>query len=211
VTRRAGAYVLIAGPDGTGKSTLTRHPIEFGKYDLASVRTMHWRPGLLPNLGRIVGGATPDPARPHDRPPYSLAVSIVRLVYYWVDQVAGYWLRIRPCVRRGGLVVMERGYWDILVDPRRYRLGCPSWIMRTLATFVPRPHLTVLLGGDPAVVAARKQELSPAEIARQLHCWRLVAPEPVQLIDGALGEEEVYGEVVWRLGALATTLEGAHA
>jgi thymidylate kinase len=208
----AGTYILLAGPDGAGKSTLVRHLTEFGTREFEAVLTMHWRPGLLPSLGRVAGIDAPNSAQPHDRPPYGQAVSLVRLIYYWVDQVAGYWLRVWPCARRGGLVIMERGYWDILVDPRRYRLGCSPWIVRLLGVFVPRPHLTVILDGDPAIIAARKNELSAAEVARQLRRWRQFAPGRSLLLDGLLSENEIHIRVAQQLrGAASSSAGAAHA
>lgn len=198
--RRHGVYVLVAGPDGTGKSTLVRRLTELGGREFRAVRTMHWRPGVLPRLGHLAGREVPDATRPHDRPPYGPLLSLVRLVYYWLDQVVGFWLAISPCRRRGGLVVMERGYWDMLVDPRRYRLGCPSMITRFLGPLVPRPDLTVVLGGDPTVIADRKGELPAAEIARQLGCWRRLARHgPTLLLDDPLSEREVFDQVARRL------------
>jgi thymidylate kinase len=197
---RPGVYVLVAGPDGTGKSTLVRGLTELGGQQFRAVRTMHWRPGVLPRLGGLAGREAPDAARPHDRPPYGPLLSLVRLVYYWLDQVVGFWLAISPCRRRGGLVVMERGYWDMLVDPRRYRLGSPPAITRLLGPLVPRPDLTVVLGGDPAVIADRKSELPAAEIARQLGCWRRLARHrPTLLLDDPLTEREVFDQVARRL------------
>jgi hypothetical protein len=193
-----GVYLLVAGPDGTGKSTLVRRLTKLAG-EFPTVRTMHWRPGVLPRLGHVVGLGAPDPARPHHRPPTSLPVSLVRLVYYWLDQVVGYWLLISPCIRKGGLVIMERGYWDMLVDPLRYRLRCPSWIVRLLGALVPRPRLTVILGGDPAVIAARKDELSAGEVARQLACWRRFALRRSLWLESGLTEQEVFDQVTQRL------------
>ena len=208
---RGGRYVLLAGPDGSGKSSLVRRLTELRGQEFPTVLTMHWRPGMLPTLGRMAGLAAPDPTRPHDRPPYGLPVSLIRLVYYWVDQVAGYWVRIWPCWWRGGLVVMERGYWDILVDPARYRLRCPFWIVRLLGMLVPRPHLTFILGGRAGVIAARKDELPAEEIARQLECWRRVRLPRSLWLDGELTEQAVFDRVATRLCPSDTSVEGADA
>ena len=206
---RPGAYLLVAGPDGTGKSTLARRLAELGGFH--AVRTMHWRPGVLPRLGCLAGRDAPDSTRPHDQPPYGPLVSWMRLVYYWLDQVAGFWLGISPGLRRGELMVMERGYWDMLVDPLRYRLACPSWIVRLLGLLVPRPDLTVILGGDAEVVAARKRELPASEVARQLASWRALARRHRWLLlDGSLTEQEVFDRVVGCLGARVTG-EDLHA
>ena len=44
-----------------------------------------------------------------------------------------------------------------------------------------RPDLTVVLGGDAEVIAARKEELEVDEVARQLNRWeKLINSSPKQ-------------------------------
>jgi thymidylate kinase len=199
-----GAYVLVAGPDGTGKSTLVRRLVQLGGREFAAVRTMHWRPGVLPRLGSLAGAGAPDATRPHSGPPYGRLLSLVRLGYYWLDQVIGFWLVVSPSRRRGELVIIERGYWDMVVDPLRYRLGCAPAVVRFLGRLVPHPDLTVILGGDPAAIATRKGELPAEEIARQLGCWRQFDRfGPTLLLDELLTEREVFDQVCQRLLPIA--------
>jgi hypothetical protein len=49
------------------------------------------------------------------------------------------------------------------------------WFRRLVTTIVPEPDITFYLEGDPAVVAARKQELTVAETIRQQEVYRGLA------------------------------------
>jgi len=92
-------------------------------------------------------------------------------VYYWLDFVLGYWFIIRPTCRKGQHFLLERGWLDMIVDPRRYGLR-KNVLIRMLSFLVPRPDLLVVLDVDPALAHRRKPELSPEEIERQLAEWR---------------------------------------
>jgi hypothetical protein len=102
-------------------------------------------------------------------------VSLLRLLYYWLDFRAGSAIRIDPLRRAGVLVVLERGYWDMAVDPIRYRLGVGPRVIEALGRWLPQPDVTVLLLGDAPAIAARTHELSVEEIDRQMCRWRQLA------------------------------------
>ncbi len=173
--RPTGLYVTICGVDGTGKSTLAgRLSEELGPAFRRTLR-LHWRPDLLPRLGAIVGRPAPDADRPHEGEPSGTFTGLIRLLYYWMDHVLGYWLRIWPARVRSGLVIMERGFLDIKVDPRRYRLRAAGSLIDLLAKAVPRPDVELVLAAPPDLVHRRKRELSGGEVRRQVEEWARIA------------------------------------
>ena len=97
------------------------------------------------------------------------------LMYDWVDFFLGTWLRILPIKARGGLVVMERGWGDMAVDPRRYHLDVPSRIVEVLGRLLPGPDVALILYADPQLLRDRKAELPTPELARQLLRWRQIS------------------------------------
>jgi hypothetical protein len=94
------------------------------------------------------------------------------LLYFWADFLVGGWLRFGIPRIRSGLVVVERGWYDIEADPRRYRLDPPAWLLRFLGRALPEPDIALILDGAGATLLERKQELTPAEVDRQLEYWR---------------------------------------
>jgi len=65
------------------------------------------------------------------------------------------------------LVICDRYYHDILIDPKRYRYGGPISVARLIGQLMPQPDLWVLLDASTEVLQARKQEVSKEETSRQ--------------------------------------------
>lgn len=173
---RPGAYLELVGPDGAGKSSVADALAQALGHDRGEVLRLHWRPMVLPRPGDLRnGGRRSDPARPHDRGPHPRAVSLLLLGYYWLDSLLGHVLRVAPALRSGGLVVMERGWHDMAVDARRYRLDVPHGFVTGLGRLLPKPDLRVVLDGDPAVLRRRKPELPIDELRRQREAWQQLA------------------------------------
>jgi len=171
VTVRRGVIVLIVGPDGAGKSTLARGLLGTFGTGMPTIHS-HWRPEALPHPGALVGRRRPQAGcDPHARSPHGVAVSLALLGYFWLDFALGGWGRLRRLRNSGALVVVERGWWDIVVDPARYGLSVSPRLVWALGRLLPKPDVMLALLGEPELVARRKAELSAPEIARQNQVW----------------------------------------
>ncbi|HLI62400.1 MAG TPA: hypothetical protein VKV05_03295 [Terriglobales bacterium] len=158
-----GLWIAFFGPDGVGKSAVIEELKELLGSGFSGVRQFHFRPMFgLRKTNRL------PVTHPHGQAPRGLCISLAKLLYWLLDCWFGYFAVIRPALRRSGLVIFDRYYPDVLVDPRRYRLpeGCRSFA-RCLAPLAPRPDLCVLLDAPAEAVQRRKQEVSPAESQRQ--------------------------------------------
>lgn len=163
---RSGAYVWLVGPDGSGKSTLAS-----GLPD--DVLIKYWRVGVLPMARQIAGKApsTEINTDPHSRKPDPAFRAAARLLYYAFDNVLGHLLVVNPARRRGTTVVVDRGWADMVVDPRRYGLRNPR-LARLIGQILPRPDAIIVAAVDPATAHSRKPELPVGEIARQYQKWQ---------------------------------------
>ncbi|MCP3920745.1 MAG: hypothetical protein GY711_34900 [bacterium] len=184
LVRPRGMFVVFLGTDGSGKSTLldaVRSSLE-PAFRGASVKTFHLRPGLLPQLDRIVhlGRATYDAsdcASPHRAQPSGRLVSNLRVLYYALDYWIGYALRVLPGRRRNALVLFDRWFLDYLVDPERFRVRHGTVAARLISRLVPRADAVIVCTAPADVVQARKPELAPEESARQVAAYEALARE----------------------------------
>lgn len=165
-----GRTVVISGPDGAGKSALADAIVERLGGDWHVLR-FHHRASILPRKTPVAGPVT----EPHAKPVYGRLAGAAKVLWLAVDMQLMWRILVPRATRRGQDVVVERGWWDLVVDPRRYRLAGTGLAAR-LGRLLPGPDLEVILGGPAELLAARKPELSIPELERQLAAWRTLRP-----------------------------------
>ena len=185
---RHGGVVAVVGPDGVGKTTVAAALSQ----SLTGLPVVLMRqPSVLPHRTRHSGPVT----EPHSQSPDGPLLSLAKTLYLYVDFALGWLFRVRPITRRGGWVIAERGWWDYVVDPRRYRLH-PSTarVARWLGRMLPRSDLVLVLEAPAETILARKSELTASEISRQIDVWRqLPLRERRVYIDASRPTDEVVG------------------
>jgi thymidylate kinase len=182
-------WVAVLGPDGGGKSTLLAGLRDAWPRSLGSVHIHHLRPHVLNRRGESAEPVVD----PHGQPARGTVMSAAALMFVLLDWWIGYWSRIVRQRAKHGLVVFDRHLLDILVDPRRYRYGGPTWLARAACRLVPRPDVVIVLDAPPDVVRARKREVTPAESLRQNVEYRRLAAATsgAHLVDATVAPPEV--------------------
>ncbi|MCH8876473.1 MAG: hypothetical protein IIA89_06575 [Chloroflexi bacterium] len=183
-----GLFVAVLGADGAGKSTLIAHLRKELGGAFRSTATFHLMPGLLRRRGSA--GPVTDP---HGKSPRSAMVSLLKLIYYSLDYTLGYWLKVRPALARSTLVIFDRYFDDLLVDPLRYRLKTTTAMARLLRRLIPRPDLLLVLDVPEEEALSRKQELPLDEVRRQREGYLALGAElpNAVVLDACLPPEEV--------------------
>lgn len=158
--------VVFLGPDGAGKTTLLRlveeglatRDVDFARYYFAPGFLKRYRPS----------GPHTITTNPHEGRQYGPGLVLLKVLLMLFEFNMG----LPQVKRRNALVLFDRFIHDLLVDPRRYRMGRVRWWMRALLKLAPRPDLAVIIIAPPEVIQARKQEVPPEETARQVEAYR---------------------------------------
>ncbi len=177
-----GLMVAFLGTDGSGKSTIMARVEQDLGPGFWGRRLYHKRPlsspfrwtkkhRLQPPL-RTGERGNASGFNPHALPPRGLVYSLAKLGFWWLDfLLLGCVAEIFPRLTSLTLLLFDRYYQDLLVDPRRYHYGGPMWLARLVGHFIPQPHLLILLDAPPEVLYTRKQELPLEETTRQREAY----------------------------------------
>jgi len=183
-----GLWVAVLGSDGAGKTTFISglQPHIAGTFR----RTAAFH--LYPTLSEQ-GNIRPAVTDPHGKAPHPFWLSWLKIPYYAAVYGFGYLFGVRPRLTRSTLVLFDRYYDDLLVDPRRYRYGGSMKLARFGRRLIPTPDLCFILDVPQEQLLQRKREVSGEELKRQRNAYRRLAaglPGAV-LMDGSLPAEEV--------------------
>jgi hypothetical protein len=153
----------------------------------------HFRPHFRDNQP-----AGPTVTSPHAEPARPPMVSTLKLIFLLTVFTIGYWIRIRPKLVRTTLVIFDRYYHDLLVDPRRYRFKHPLWLARILGRFIPTPDLWLVLDASAETLHSRKQEVPFLESARQRLAYADLGKRLANshIVDASAPMEKVAGQCV---------------
>lgn len=207
VANPSGIFVVVLGPDGSGKSTIANLVMTNICDGYRKSHRFHWRPGCMPKLGRAKksDGAIEvlgvDSNAPDMEYKYGVTVSAIRYMYYLLDFIIGADILISMRRIKSTVIVAERYYYDYFVHPARYAFKLPGWIFKLGFIFVRKPDLLILLDNDPDVIWSRKKELTKAEIERQIIAYREQVKKHKHglFIKTDNSPEEVSRRVVWEI------------
>ena len=163
-----GIKVSILGSDGAGKSTLISRLQEMLDPCFRNQTVFHFRPRAWER--RVNSTPVLDP---HAQMPRWKIVGLAKTLYYFFDHIIGHWLKVRPALVHSSLVLFDRDFSDLIVDPLRFRLT-GSCTARFLSHFIPRAAVTLILDAPPEVLYARKPELTLEELSRQRQILRSI-------------------------------------
>lgn len=188
-----GLLIACLGPDGSGKSSVIQALRERPPMPFRHVHAMELRPRLMrPGPSRAEQGVE----GPYARKPRGRLATLAKLLMFVADYWLGYWLRIRPKLVRCALVISNRYFDDVLVDPRRYRMKRPRAFTRLLMRWIPRPQLWLVFDIPSDVLRKRRTEVGADEAMRQRGEYRRVlrGRDNVVVLDASPAVEKVIAQ-----------------
>lgn len=166
----SGLIVGFLGADGSGKTTLIKKSVESLSPCFRRTDYFHLRPRMLHR------GAQSSPVMdPHGLSPRQNMASILKLAYFFVDFWIGFCSIITFYKTKSSLVIFDRYFHDLFIDPKRYRIKLPSCYARFVAAVIPLPDLWIFPTSSAQVIQSRKTEVNEDECKRQVKAYRALA------------------------------------
>ncbi|MBR3907650.1 MAG: hypothetical protein IKJ61_06070 [Bacteroidaceae bacterium] len=164
---RTGFSISFTGPDGSGKTTVIDTILErIAPVFKSAHRYYHFRPALFGNLGEVAHSAgikkevDRNYSDPHRGGKTGKLNSFLRLCYYSIDYIIGYFVKVKSVTRITRVVVFDRYFTDIICDSRRSRIYLsPKFLYWWGKFFIPSLDYNILLTANCKTILARKREL----------------------------------------------------
>ncbi|MGH8599185.1 MAG: hypothetical protein ACRET1_00875 [Burkholderiales bacterium] len=162
VLRPNGLTVAITGADDCGGHRMIAEVLA----DMAPAFRDTWYANAPPAQPAHRGA--PDMASPMQRRsrrgPEVSGISLVRLFF---DHVVGHFVAARPRKVHSTLIISDRRYPDVLVNPQRYGYGGSAMLARPARKLMPRPDLCILLRAPANPPAPGAAEITRTEPLRR--------------------------------------------
>lgn len=164
-----GLFIVLLGVDGSGKTTIANELEKRYATAFRKIKHYHSRVRVLKDISQInPSGEKGDVTNPHEKKNHTnIIISIIKFFYYYLDFLIGN-LLITISKIKSSLVVVERYYYDYLIDKVRYNLKLPDGFLRFWGHLVKKPDIIFVLTGEPEKLYARKHEITIEEIQQQI-------------------------------------------
>ncbi|SKB74123.1 Thymidylate kinase [Salegentibacter holothuriorum] len=169
-----GTLIAFSGPDGAGKSTLVKVVMElFCSLGIShNPIPDHFLSNNVPSLHKLPGApkkyAEQDYTKPYQTKTTGFFNSSLRTTYYYLAFLFDRLLFIKKKKRSNQIVVYDRYYTDLIVDPSRIRIGLKKSLVRKLFLSLPKPDFTFIILAEVDQILNRKEELSKDKLQELL-------------------------------------------
>lgn len=157
-----GISLVLLGADGSGKSTAS----DFIQSSFSTERQLFQVKKIYfkPNVFKIKPDKKMKDNIPHNHSSYSSFLSICKVIYVFLN----YLLYQPMCFFRkknGHLILFDRHFYDMLIDPQRYRINKAGlWAAKLLSRLLQKPDAVIVLTSKVSELSARK----PGEVTEKL-------------------------------------------
>ena len=173
-------WVAIIGADGAGKSTVIEGVEAHLEAKGLDYNYHHWCPRFSKSLKPYSGDAS-DPHKLAPRGKFTSYLKLLKLfLHWWEFKLRGVLGKTAP------IVIVDRFYGDLLVDPIRYRYGGSLGLARFVFKFFPKPEKVILLHASAETLYQRKQEVEMKILTQTVRKYS----DYIKAVDGVLIDAE---------------------
>ena len=101
---------------------------------------------------------------PYQHDTYNPILSLIKILYLYLRFIFNYFFELYLKIISSKLVINDRYYQDVIIDPQRYRIGSFNSFLNFIFKFLPKPDLVIILDAKPNSLVARKNELDNKKI-----------------------------------------------
>lgn len=162
---RKATVICLLGPDGSGKSTLSRwlavrYPLFLQKFNVTSRQHYFgWDP-FLPTtkiLSQLFKKKNYSIVSESNKKTSSFSLTQELLFgYYYIEYLSKYYLQIFPYRWKKEVIIVDRYFYDLAVH---YRYAEQSILLPLLLQLYPKPDFTFLLDAPVETLQQRKPEM----------------------------------------------------
>ena len=161
IFKPSGLSISILGIDGSGKTTIIEGLINQFKYnrkgnDLFRNVSIYHLFNLKSNNSINV--------TPYQKKNFGIILGLAKIFYLFFMFGFTFIYEILPKKIRGELVIIDRNFQDVLIDPSRYRINNSFFLLNIIFKFLPKPDITIFLNVKPKILYSRKKELNLKKI-----------------------------------------------
>ena len=158
IINKTGFHIVFLGCDGTGKTSqinsLIRSKLNtnvFRNYSVYHLYTKSLFKNKSPNL-------------PYQKKNYGPILSFLKIIFLYFKFLFNYFLELYPKFICSSLIINDRYYHDVIIDPKRYRIGFFKPFLNFIFQLLPNPDLIIILDTKIYTLLKRKNELNINQI-----------------------------------------------
>lgn len=165
MSKRKATVICLLGPDGSGKSTLSkwlavRYPLFLQKFNVTSRQHYFgWDPflPLTKVISKLFKKKSYSIVAEANKQPRSFSLSQELFFgYYYIEYLAKYFYFIFPRRWKKEVIIVDRYFYDLAVH---YRYAEQSILLPLLLQLYPKPDFTFLLDAPVETLQQRKPEM----------------------------------------------------